>query len=185
MPVNPANKVSISRARERRSMPCEATSLLRRRSQHGWVVRIRALGLIVLISAWLVPVGGGACPTDARAADDHTHTATHDTGGHEHGDAHHASGTRHAHATREESEAPGSHAPAEGPQCCRSEPRAAVLTASLAADATPRVKSLPVELLTPTSFSALTAPARSRAALPGGQPPPPEPFARTRRPLLI
>lgn len=185
MSSNPAKDVAISSARKRRPMPFEAPSREQRASLHGRGMRVRVLSLIILITAWLAPANGGACPSDARGASDQTHPATHEAGGHEHGDAHHASGTPHSHATQAESETPGSHAPADGPHCCRSEPRAAVLTASLPADGTQRAKSLLLEAPAPATFDSLAAPARSRFLLPGRQPPPPEPFARTRRPLLI
>jgi hypothetical protein len=176
MLVNPAKEVAISSRRKRRSMPLEATSRGRRAGQHGRGMRIRALCLIMLIAAWLVPAGGGACPADTRGASGHAHAAS----GHEHGDP----GSSHAHAVSQESET-RPDAPAESPRCCSSDPKPAVLTASAPAGETQRLKSMSLELPALALFESFATPARNRLRLPGGRPPPLEPFARTRRPLLI
>lgn len=150
-------------------MPIEAMSRERRPSQRGRGMRIRASILITLMAAWLMPAGVGACPKDAHGASHHAHPAL----------------SAHSHAAGEASESPASNAPADGSTCCRDTSRAAVLTASLTPDATPRVKSLPVLLSVSPAFDSLTARMQNRVAIPARQLPHSEPFARTRRPLLI
>jgi hypothetical protein len=60
-----------------------------------------------------------------------------------------------------------------------------VLKASAPADETQRLRTLTLALHVPIAFESLASRVRTRSLLPGRQPPPPEPFARTRRPLLI
>ena len=150
-------------------------------------MRIRALITIVLTAGWMLPAGALACPSLTADADAHSHShADHGTG-HEHGhgnsdpghgDHDHVAGPE---AQRAVSGEPG--APLDEPKCCSDDTRAPAVVASVL-DAKPRPKSISFALASPL-FGA-----PEPVVLPGGlrfrlRQPPPLPYTRTRRPLLI
>ncbi len=143
-------------------------------------MRIQALILIVLTVGWALPAGALACPSRTPEADAHPQAAHHDGREHTHGAGHHGPGDHH-HAAGPESRRGEPGAPLDAPSCCNGDTRApAVLAAVL--DAKPRPKSIPLALSNPLVDVPQPVALPSGARL--GQPPP-LPYARTRRPLLI
>ncbi len=143
-------------------------------------MKIRALLLIVLTTGWLLPAGASACPAEGSAKDDQKHTAHVGDHARDHGD-HAADGHGHDHASGS-----GGQREAGGPPaartCCRDDAEAPVIVASLL-DAKPQPQPIAHALENPVE----TPPA---AAVSSGtwlrvRQPPPLPFARSRRPLLI
>ncbi len=140
-------------------------------------MRIRALILIIATAGWLLPAGAFACPPHTAEADAHHdgHELTHAAG--HHGDA------THDHAAAPESQKSEPGAPTDAPTCCSDDTRTPTVLASVV-DAKSRPKSISLAL--PSSLlavpQALALPSAARLRL---HQPPPLPYARTRRPLLI
>ena len=131
-------------------------------------MRIRALTLIVLVIAWMVPTGGASCPSDARDPARHTHTHSEAAvpGSHDHAVPGHADGHT-----------------ANAASCCQRATDSHALQAALQ-DAKPRPKlsvaALPALLTVSADGETSVSSVKFRR-----QPPPPLPYAGTRRPLLI
>lgn len=142
-------------------------------------MRIRVALFIVLLANGLWSVGARACPTEVAEPGAHSH-GVEEAGAH----VHRSAGDTSGHAPTAERDARrGLGAPEEGPDCCRADARAPVLAEattgslpmgqlSLAVLSTPR--------LDPPRAPVLPSSARLRL----GQPPP-LPYARSRRPLVI
>lgn len=142
-------------------------------------MRIRVALFIVLLANGLWSVGARACPTEVAEPGAHSH-GVEDAGAH----VHRSAGGTSGHAPIAERDARrGLGAPEEGPDCCRADARAPVPAEattgslpmgqlSLAVLSTPR--------LDPPRVPVLPSSARLRL----GQPPP-LPYARSRRPLVI
>lgn len=141
-------------------------------------MRARALLLIFLTASWLLPAGVSACPADSPAEESHTHSGAI-------ADHHHEAATAHEGDHHHAAPAPvgDDDAPLDGPVCCRDEGKAPAVVASVL-DAKPRPKAMAVLV------KDLPLPAPPEAALRSGawlrlRQPPPSPYARSRRPLLI
>ena len=145
-------------------------------------MRIRALILIVLTVGWVLPAGARACPRPTPEADAHSQAAHHDGHEHAHGASHHGRGD-HDHAAEPESRRGEPGAPLNAPSCCSGDTKPPAVLASVL-DAKPRPKSIPHALPNPLLAvrQAVVLPSGARVRL---RQPPPLPFARTRRPLLI
>ena len=145
-------------------------------------MRIRALILIVLTVGWVLPAGALECRPHTPEADVHSQAAHRD--GHEeaHGPSNHGDAGHH-HAAAPGSQKTESGAPLDGPTCCSDDTTMPTVVASVL-DAKPRPKSSPVSLLSPLLdvHRPVLLPSGARLRL---SQPPPLPYARTRRPLLI
>ncbi len=143
-------------------------------------MRVRALTLILLVAAWMVPAAGWSCPSNE--APGHVHGPMGEAASHPHADAAHVHGNAHDAATGGHSD-PTRDTPSDDPTCCEHGPEAAVVQAVLKdGQARPKLSTA----VLPTTFGVT---ARRAASTTGAQlrrrQPPPLPFARTRRPLLI
>ncbi len=146
-------------------------------------MRIRVLILIVLTAGWLLPAGGLACRSDSAADGGHPHVARQDGHPHAHGLSDHDP-AEHSHAQATSDSRPSApSAPSDDPICCTSDANASVAIGSIR-DARPRSKAAPVALsnLLPKVPQPVALPTGARLRL---RQPPPLPYARTRRPLLI
>ncbi len=142
-------------------------------------MRVRALTLILLVAAWMVPAAGWSCPSNE--ATDHVHEPKSDVASHhahadhDHGNAHDAAAGGHS--------GPAQDTPSDDPNCCERGTEAAVVQAVFRdGQARPKLSAA----VFPTTLGVVARPAASTtgAQLRRRQPPP-LPFARTRRPLLI
>ncbi len=142
-------------------------------------MRVRALTLILLVAAWTVPAAGWSCPSSEAVGHVHEPTSEvashHAHAGHDHGNAHDAEAGGHSGRAQDTS--------SDDPSCCERGPEAEVVQAVLKdAQARPKLSAA----LLPTTLSVAARPAASATgAQIRRQQPPPFPFARTRRPLLI
>ena len=145
-------------------------------------MRIRVLILTVLIAGWVLPAGVDACLPDAALEVTHSHAADHVGREHAHGQGQ-SQGSAHEHATAPEFPQHGTGAPSEAPICCSvsmaAPPRdASALSSTLRTK--PTLLALPSPLPSSSQLQGFPSGARFRL-----QQPAPQPFARTRRPLLI
>ncbi len=133
-------------------------------------MRIQAFLLIVLTTGWVLPAGAFACAP-------HTETDAHSQTPHQ-------DGHDHSHAASDRGAAAPDHvAGSDAPICCDDEGRTPTVVASVV-DSKPRPKSIPLALRNPLLDvpQPVVLPSRARLRL---RQPPPLPYARTRRPLLI
>lgn len=149
-------------------------------------MNLRALTLIVLMATWLVPAAGYACPPDSAAvsvhehdqgASPHSHTrASHDAAPH-----HHPVG---ATAGADSSTRIFGSALDEISSCCESGREAVSAVEATAKISQIRSKSstaaLQLEIVTVAPAACLATAAQVRR-----QQPPPLPYEKNRRPLLI
>ncbi len=140
-------------------------------------MRTRALILIALTVGWLLPAGARACSPHVPESEVSSQAAHHEGHQHSHGPSDRAEGAHAAAAGSQESE---SGAPLKVPTCCDN--RARVPAVASVPDANPRPKPIPLALLYPLLATPEPVVLASGARL---REPPPLPYARTRRPLLI
>ena len=142
-------------------------------------MRVRALTLIVLVAAWMVPGTGWSCPSSGPGPEAQAHDHPDEATPHSHTRADPDHGKPHPAATGTFSD-PARELPADDPTCCNSGSDLPAVQA-LIKHAQPRPK------LSLAALSALLAvpAARATGAQVRRQQPPPLPYARTRRPLLI
>ncbi len=152
-------------------------------------MRIRATFLIVWFASGLLPMGAGACPTEAGRHEAHSRS---DARGHSHGvqnaGAHSHEGAESAGAPHDDGVASGLHRGAlETPEgdlaCCRIDTRAPAVPGA-APDSPPAAKlilaAIPTARLDLPRVVTLPSAARLRLTQP-----PPLPYTRSRRPLVI
>jgi hypothetical protein len=145
-------------------------------------MRTRALILTALTVLWLVPSGAGACSPHAPGSDLHAQADHH--GGQEHPDGTSDQGeATHAHVLVPASQDSETDAPQGVPTCCDDEGRAPAVVASVR-HTDPRPAPLPLALPNPLLAAPELVVLLNGARLRMRQPPP-LPYARTRRPLLI
>ncbi len=133
-------------------------------------MRMRALTLIVLVAAWMLPAAGWSCTSDAPGPEAHTHVDSGEAAPHSHS---HAAG--------------GHSGPAQGtssddPSCCDRGSEVPAVHAVLK-DARPRPQFSVAVLPAFLAVTALPAASATGAQLRHQHPRPP-PSARARRPLL-
>ena len=159
-------------------------------------MRLRALTLIVLMATWMVPPNGYSCPTDSTAVAAHGHE--HGVPSHSHSDdAHsHASDERsHAHPSQdgglphhvEVAEAYSGRIPRavsdDRSSCCESGRDVPAVEAAVKnAELRPKSADAVLQLIIATAAPAV--PLATAAQL-RRQQPPPVPYEKNRRPLLI
>lgn len=157
-------------------------SPVQRPENRGTGMRVRALTLIVLVAAWMVPTGGSSCPSTVQGLANHTHVHSSDPASDSHDHA--VPGHSHAHAAEVAAQSGATRDSAsDDPTCCKRASDARAMQAALQ-DAQPRTKlsiaTLPtLRTVAPLAPTSVSGPALRR------QPPPPRPYAYTRRPLLI
>jgi hypothetical protein len=143
-------------------------------------MRTHALTLIALMIVWVMPAGGSTCPSTAKSRTSHSHAHSNDSAAHSH---HHAV---HTDADAPAKEAPtnaGSIPVGDGPICCKQRGSDSIVLQPALQDAKPRTKvSTSLPILIAVSLPAATWLSAEELR---HQPPPPRPYARTRRPLLI
>jgi hypothetical protein len=143
-------------------------------------MRIRALTLIALMVVWMMPAGGSTCPSTARGRASHSHAHSNDSTA----DSHYHAVPTHADAAAEEAPTnTGSIPVGDGQTCCKQRGSDSIVLQPALQDAKPRTKVLtPLPLLIAVSLPAATWLSAEELR---HQPPPPRPYACTRRPLLI
>lgn len=148
-------------------------------------MQLRVLIVFVLIAGWVPPAGADACPPDAAQGVAHSHAADH--GGREHAHTHddHSHGRRvaHDHAAAPESPQSGPDAPTGMSICCSDSmgtPTHVASALNFAPRSKPILLALPSRVLSDSQPASFPSAARFRLRQPVSQP-----FARTRRPLLI
>jgi hypothetical protein len=166
----------IGAAMARKSM----TFAVQRPGNRQTDMRLCALTLVVLVAVWMVPSGGSPCPSTVQGLANHVHHS-HDSASDSHDHA--VPGRSHAHAAEAAAHSGDTRDSASGgPTCCKHASDARAVQATLQ-DAQPRPK-----LFTPLPVRFIIVPPAatwvSGVELPH-QPPPLQPYARTRRPLLI
>jgi hypothetical protein len=144
-------------------------------------MRAGALTLIILVATWMMPVGGSTCPSAKKSPSHHSHARSNDSAAHSH---HHAAPPHTDGAVGAEAHShTGSMPVGDGSTCCKQRASDAVVLQPALQDAKPRTKvSMPVPVWIVVSPPAATWFAAGEIQ---HQPPPPRPYARTRRPLLI
>lgn len=138
--------------------------------------RVHALTLIVLVVAWMVPISGSSCPSSAQSPANRAHVHSHDAGAGSHDHA--APDHSHVHDAGEARSSPASTP--DDSTCCERRTSYPLAVQAALQDAQPRPTLLPM-LLT-VEAPAVTWMSEVRLL---HQPPPPRPYAQTRRPLLI
>lgn len=145
-------------------------------------MRLCALTLVVLVAAWMVPASGSPCPSTVQGLANHAHVHSNDSApdSHDHAVPDHS----HAHAAEAAAQSGATRDSAsDNPACCERASDARAVQAALQ-DPQPRPKLSIAGLSTLLAVAPLAMTSVSGAAL-RRQPPPPRPYARTRRPLLI
>ncbi len=141
-------------------------------------MRVRALTSILLVG-WMLPASGWPCPSSEAAGHVHELTSEVDShhvhAAHDHGNAHDAAAGGHS--------SPAQDTPSDDPNCCERGSDVAVVQAVLK-DGQARPKLSAAVLPTTLGITSRPTAATTGAQLRRRQPPP-LPFARTRRPLLI
>ena len=136
---------------------------------------------MVLMAVWLLPAMAGACPSDGEAGHAHGHVTagpSHARGGHDH-----ESHAAHDHAGTQAHHSGDSSSGHDEPECCAqsSQPPAAKL-----AVLEPNPRPTDSSAVLPEVQGLELAVVRSSAgAVFRRHRPPPLPYAKTRRPLLI
>jgi len=145
-------------------------------------MRLRALTLILLAAAWMVPSAGRSCPSEDRGRSGHAHShasteaaQSHSHADHDHGDSGGAAALAGAGEVPDRS-------PAQ-PTCCSRAPDVPAVQPTLQeAQSRPKLYTAVLPSLSPVA----ALPAAPAVHIDRGrQRPPPPPFASSRRPLLI
>lgn len=157
-------------------------------------MQIRALILLVVLSGWLIPAAGWPCALDTQVSAPHVHSADADSGSHSH------TGPDHSHAERDHnaghshdssttdtnvpSIASDSHSSRDDATCCNPGAETPIVVGLFAKAESHPTLSTPQPLAALTTLTPYAVDLRNEAHV-RQQLPPPQPFARTRRPLLI
>ena len=163
-------------------------------------MRLRALTLIVLMVTWMVPASGYSCLTDSIGVPVHEHEHEPGAAAHSHSDVAHAHSSdeqsiAHTHTARDGSSphhaqvteatsgpVPGA-VPDALPSCCESERNAEAVDAAVKnAELRPKSEAAALALVIATAAPDLLVATSAQLRK---QQPPPLPYEKNRRPLLI